>query len=463
MVSVHRADEWAPDSWQRRPTLQQPVYRDPDALASAVRALSQLPPLVVSWEVDELSKRLAQAQAGNAFVIQGGDCAESLLECESDRIVRQLKLLLQMSLVLVHGLRKPIIRIGRMAGQYAKPRSSDVETRDGLTLPAYRVTRDGLTLPAYRGDNVNRPAFDPQAREPDPELLLRGYERAALTLNFVRALIDGGFADLHHPEYWDLDFMRHSPKYDEYRRIVESLGDSLHFFESLAGKPVHDSHRVDFYASHEGLHLLSEQAQTRYVQRRQRWYNLSTHLPWIGVRTAALDGGHVEYFRGIANPIGVKVGANADAAYLRELIRVLNPHRIPGRLTLIHRFGAAHVESKLPDLIEAVHSTGSPVLWICDPMHGNTESTGTGVKTRRFDNILAELETAFRVHRAYGSRLGGVHLELTGDNVTECTGGARGLSDADLARAYRSSVDPRLNFEQALEVSMRIARHPDAR
>jgi 3-deoxy-7-phosphoheptulonate synthase len=451
MVTVPRSEPWSPDAWQRHPTLQQPVYKDREALDRAVRSLSHLPPLVVSWEVDELQQRLALAQQGQAFVLQGGDCAESLDDCTSDRIVQQVKVLLQMSLVLVHGLRKPIVRIGRMAGQYAKPRSSDTETRNGVTLPA------------YRGDNVNRAPFDAVSREPDPELLLRGYERAALTLNFVRALIDGGFADLHHPEYWDLDFMRHSPKYEEYRQIVGSLSDSLHFFESLSGKAVHDSQFVDFFASHEGLHLLYEQAQTRFIRRCNRWYNLSTHLPWIGVRTAEIGGGHLEYFRGIANPIAVKVGPSAKADYLRELVRVLNPHRIPGRLTLIHRFGAANIERQLPDLIEAVHSTGSPVLWVCDPMHGNTESTSTGVKTRRFDNILAELESAFHVHRALGSRLGGVHLELTGENVTECTGGARNLSDADLARAYRSTVDPRLNFEQALEVAMRIARHPDAR
>ena len=447
MATATRIEDWTPDAWQQRTSLQQPSYRDPAALERAVLSLSRLPPLVVSWEIDELHQRLAAAQAGRAFILQGGDCAESLDDCSSERIVEQLKILLQMSLVLVHGLKKPIVRIGRMAGQYAKPRSTDLETRDGVSLPS------------YRGDIVNRAPFTPEAREPDPELLLRGYERAALTLNFVRALIDGGFADLHHPEYWDLDFMRHSPKYEEYRRIVESLCDSLHFFESITGRPVHDSQRVDFYASHEGLHLLYEQAQTRFNKRRGRWYNLSTHLPWIGVRTAGLEHGHVEYFRGIANPIAVKVGPAADAAYLRELVRVLNPERVPGRLTLIHRLGAATVEAKLPPLIEAVRAAGAEVLWICDPMHGNTETTSTGIKTRRFDNILAELDSAFRIHAALGSRLGGVHLELTGDNVTECTGGARGLSDGDLARAYRSQVDPRLNYEQALEVAMRIARH----
>jgi 3-deoxy-7-phosphoheptulonate synthase len=447
MVTATRLEDWSPDSWQRKTTLQQPVYRDRGALERAVLALSRLPPIVVSWEIDELHRHLAAAQRGESFILQGGDCAESLDDCSSERIVQQLKILLQMSLVLVHGLKKPIIRVGRMAGQYAKPRSADIETRDGVTLPS------------YRGDIVNRAPFDAVSREPDPELLLRGYERAALTLNFVRALIDGGFADLHHPEYWDLEFMRHSPKYEEYKRVVESLSDSLNFFESITGRPVHDSQRVDFYASHEGLHLHYEQAQTRYIPRTGRWYNLSTHLPWIGLRTAALEHGHVEYFRGIANPIAVKVGPSADAAYLKELTRALNPDNVPGRLTLIHRLGARDIDAKLPRLIDAVRAAGAEVLWICDPMHGNTESTASGLKTRRFDAILAEVEAAFRIHTAAGSQLGGVHLELTGDNVTECTGGARGLSDGDLARAYRSTVDPRLNYEQALEVAMRIGRY----
>ena len=447
MATAPQREHWAPDSWQRKTTLQQPVYRDKGALERAVLALSRLPPIVVSWEIDELHRHLASAQRGETFILQGGDCAESLDDCSSERIVQQLKILLQMSLVLVHELKKPIVRVGRLAGQYAKPRSADVETKDGVTLPS------------YRGDIVNRAPFDAVSREPDPELLLRGYERAALTLNFVRALIDGGFADLHHPEYWDLEFMRHSPKYEDYKRIVESLSDSLNFFESITGRPVHDSQRVDFYASHEGLHLLYEQAQTRYIQRTGRWYNLSTHLPWIGVRTAGLEHGHVEYFRGIANPIAVKVGPAADPAYLKELTRALNPGNVPGRLTLIHRLGAKDIAAKLPALIDGVRAAGAEVLWICDPMHGNTESTSSGLKTRRFDNILAELETAFRVHAAMGSQLGGVHLELTGDNVTECTGGARGLNDGDLARAYRPQVDPRLNYEQALEVAMRIARH----
>ena len=439
------APDWSPTSWTTRPAEQQPTYADPAALGRAVAALGQLPPIVVSWEIEALKRQIADAQAGNRFLLQGGDCAESFADCESGQIARKLKILLQMSLVLLHGMKKPVVRVGRFAGQYAKPRSTDTETKDGVTLPC------------YRGDLVNRPGFTAVEREPDPELLLRGYERAALTLNFVRALIDGGFADLHHPEYWDLEFVHHSPWRDQYRQIAASIADSLDFFEAMSGSRVHEASRAPFYASHEALHLLYEQAQTRYIPRQNRWYNLSTHLPWIGMRTADLDGAHVEYCRGIANPVGVKVGPAMETAWVQGLCEVLNPLHEPGRLVLIHRMGAAHVESKLPGLIKAVQATGVPVLWMCDPMHGNTESTSTGVKTRRFENIVGELEAAVKVHQAMGSYLGGVHFELTGEDVTECTGGARGLGDGDLSRAYRTQVDPRLNYEQALELAMRIA------
>ncbi len=438
---------WSPKSWQSLPASQQPRYADAAKLARVIDELARLPPVVVSWEVDQLKEELAAAQRGERFLLQGGDCAEGFGDCESASIARKLKILLQMSLVLLHGLKKPVIRVGRMAGQYAKPRSADTETRDGITLPS------------YRGDIINRAAFTAQDREPDPELLLRGYERAALTLNFVRALVDGGFADLHHPEYWDLGFVQHAKLKDAYQKIVDSISDSLDFFEAISGGPIHETSQVRFYSSHEGLHLLYEQAQTRYLPRRERRYNLSTHMPWIGMRTATPDGAHVEYFRGIANPIGVKVGAGMDAAWLGELTRILNPDGEAGRLTLIHRFGAAQIEKSLPAMVEAVRAAGRQVLWVSDPMHGNTETTPQGVKTRRFDNILAEVEAAFRIHEELGSRLGGVHFELTGDDVTECTGGARGLADLDLARAYRSSVDPRLNCEQALELAMLIARH----
>ena len=442
---------WHPAGWQARQAQQQPKYKDPAHLEQVVGQLARLPPIVVSWEIDALSERLAAAQRGQAFLLQGGDCAETFADCESDQIAKKLKILLQMSLVLLHGLKKPIIRVGRMAGQYAKPRSADMETRDGVTLPS------------FRGDLVNRPEFTPVAREPDPELLLRGYERAALTLNFVRALVDGGFADLHHPEYWDLGFVSHSPLKVAYERISNSIADSLDFFEGISGRRIHESMLVDFYASHEGLHLMYEQAQTRFIPRQQRWYNLSTHYPWIGMRTAQLDGAHVEYFRGISNPVGVKIGAAMDSAWLQGLVTTLNPQNQPGRLTLIHRFGAKDVEKSLPRMIEAVRQTGQQVLWVCDPMHGNTETSTGGLKTRRFENILKELELSFQVHSQCGSHLGGVHIELTGDNVTECTGGARGLTDSDLQRAYRSTVDPRLNHEQALELALLIAENSQNR
>jgi 3-deoxy-7-phosphoheptulonate synthase len=436
---------WHSASWQTRKATQQPTYEDAAELGRVVAELATLPPIVVSWEVETLRERLAGAQRGEGFLLQGGDCAESFADCESDRIAKQLKVLLQMSLVLLSGMKRPVIRVGRMAGQYAKPRSADLETREGVTLPA------------YRGDLVNRPEFTPEARRADPQLLLRGYERAALTLNFVRALVDGGFADLHHPEYWELGFMRHAELREAYERIARSIGDALDFFESLTGKQVHDATRVDFFSSHEGLHLLYEQAQTRFIPRQNRWYNLSTHMPWIGVRTAQVDGAHVEYFRGIANPIGVKVSAAMDDQWLQQLVTTLNPHNQPGRLTLIHRFGAKDVEKSLPRVIEAVRRTGHSVLWCCDPMHGNTETSTGGLKTRRFENILKELDLSFRIHSDLGSYLGGAHIELTGEDVTECTGGARGLTDADLQRAYRSQVDPRLNYEQALELAMLIA------
>ncbi|MCA9284110.1 MAG: 3-deoxy-7-phosphoheptulonate synthase class II [Phycisphaerales bacterium] len=453
-MTVSRPNEcppWSPSSWQAYPTTQQPPYPDPAALEAVVGELSRLPPLVTSWEVESLKRQLAEAAQGERFLLQGGDCAESFAACESSAIAAKLKILLQMSLALVHGARRRVIRVGRFAGQYAKPRSSELEARDGVALPS------------YRGDIVNRPGFTVRERTPDPQLMLRGYERAALTLNFIRALIDGGFADLHHPEYWDLDWVRHSPLATEYQRMVESIGESLRFMETLAGQQVGHINRVDFFTSHEALLLPYEQAQTRQVPHRTGWYNLSTHFPWVGVRTAQPDGAHIEYLRGIANPVGVKVGPSTSPGALLEIADRLDPQREPGRLTLIHRFGAHNIARCLPPLLVAVRDAGRRCLWVCDPMHGNTETVAVagvpeGVKTRKFSHILAELEQAFEIHRIAGTYLGGVHFELTGENVTECTGGARGIADADLTRAYRSQVDPRLNYEQALEMALLIAR-----
>ncbi len=423
-----------------------PEFPSAADLDSVLARLSSLPPLVTSWEIEGLKRQLAEAAQGRRFLLQGGDCAERFDECESAAIASKLKILLQMSLVLVHGTRKRVIRVGRFAGQYAKPRSADTETRDGVTLPA------------YRGDLINGPGFGEAERIPDPQRLLRGYERAALTLNFIRSLVDGGFADLHHPEYWDLDFVRHSPRAAEYQRIVESIGESLRFMETLANAPVGEINRVDFYTSHDALYLPYEEAQTRRVPRREGWYNLSTHFPWVGVRTSDPGGAHVEYLRGVRNPVAVKVGPSMTPAVLRELLGVLHPEDEPGRLTLIHRFGVDRIADRLPPLIEAVRAMGRTVLWCCDPMHGNTKTIDNGLKTRSFDDILRELEAALEIHRRAGSILGGVHFEMTGENVTECVGGARGLAEADLTRAYRSQVDPRLNYEQALELAMLIAR-----
>jgi 3-deoxy-7-phosphoheptulonate synthase len=438
--------DWAPDSWQKKPAVQLPVYPDAKALQSALTQLAGLPPLVTSWEIENLKHQLAEATRGERFLLQGGDCSENFEDCESSAIAGKLKILLQMSLVLVQGAKKRVIRVGRIAGQYAKPRSAETETRAGLTLPS------------HRGDMINRAGFSLQERTPDPLLLLRAYERSALTINFIRALIEGGFADLHHPEYWELGFVANSQHAAEYTRMVESIGESLRFMETLSGSLLADINRVDFFTSHEGLHLNYEQAQTRRVPHRSGWYNLSTHFPWLGERTRGLNGAHFEYFRGIANPIAVKIGPTITPVEALGLATALNPKNEPGRLTFIHRFGASNVEKCLPKLAETFRREGKEILWCCDPMHGNTEMTPNGVKTRRFEKILDELERSYRILRDSGAHLGGVHFELTGDNVTECIGGASGVTETDLARNYRTQMDPRLNYEQAMEMALLLSR-----
>ncbi len=437
---------WSPTSWQHKPLRQGVVYPDESALQQALQTLALLPPLVTSWEIESLKDQLAAAQRNEVFLLQGGDCAERFADCRAEPIVAKLKVLLQMGLVLGYGKRCQVLRVGRFAGQYAKPRSSDVETRLGVTLPS------------YRGDLVNGPEFTREARTPDPQRLLRGYERASLTLNFIRSLVGGGFADLHHPEWWNLDFARAVPQYRDYQEMVHRITEALHFLETMGGRRLDEVRRIEFFTSHEGLHLDYEQAQTRRVPHREGWYDLSTHFPWIGNRTRDVSGAHVEFFRGVANPLAVKVGPGMTTDELLDLIKVLNPHDEPGRLTLIHRMGHARIADELPPLVEAVRRSGRQVLWCCDPMHGNTITAASGRKTRRFGDILAELEAAFDIHAAAAGFLGGVHFELSGDVVTECLGGARCLSEDDLERAYETEVDPRLNYEQALEMSLLIAR-----
>lgn len=444
-MSITTAEPWTPDSWKDLSAHQQPVYEDKSRLDSVVSRLSKLPPLVTSWEIHSLRTQLAHAEQGNAFVLQGGDCNETLDDCSTESIVRNLKVLMQMSFALTYGTRKRIIRVGRVAGQYAKPRSSESETRDGVTLPV------------YRGDIINRSDFSADDRRADPELLLRGYERSALTLNFIRALCAGGFADLHHPENWEMEFAKDSPRGKQYHTMVESITNSLQFMEKILGTSIMSSKGVEFFTSHEGLHLIYEQAQTRHVPRRTGYYNLSTHFPWIGNRTRQLDGAHVEYFRGIQNPIGVKIDSEIGPAELLGLINKLNPQNESGRITLIHRFGADKIESSLPPLIEAVQKNNRNILWCSDPMHGNSFATEKGTKTRDFKAVVRELNLAFDVHNRCHSHLGGAHLELTGDNVTECVGGASNLQEADLDRAYKSAVDPRLNYDQAMEIAFLIA------
>ncbi|KAA0214663.1 MAG: 3-deoxy-7-phosphoheptulonate synthase [Leptolyngbya sp. PLA3] len=447
------SQSWTPESWRAKLVAQQVVYTDRQAVDRALAKLRSLPPLVTSWEIERLRREIAEAQEGRRFILQGGDCAETLADCTPEKITSKLKILLQMSLVLIHGLKKPVTRIGRIAGQYAKPRSSFTEK--GL------CNGQEIELPSYFGDLVNEAPFTPEARTPNPHLMVRGYQHAAMTLNFIRALVEGGFADLHHPEYWDLSFFHHADlsaqRREQYEHMTRTLSDGLRFMEALGERTIEDMTRVEFFASHEGLNLLYESAQTRQVPRRAGFYNLSTHMPWIGERTRAIDGAHVEYFRGIQNPIGVKIGPGITPDVLLPLIEVLNPDNAPGRIVLISRMGVGSVEKALPGILEPVKRAGQRVLWMCDPMHGNGIKTASGIKTRSFDAIARDLELSIAAHKSAGTILGGVHFELTGEDVTECIGGAAGVAESDLSLNYASLCDPRLNYKQALELAFILA------
>jgi 3-deoxy-7-phosphoheptulonate synthase len=447
---------WTPGSWSTAPGAEQGQFQYPDAhaLDAARTRMQDLPPLVTSWEIEKLREQIAQAQRGERFILQGGDCAEMIDLCRGDLITNKLKILLQMSLVLIHGLRMPVTRVGRFAGQYAKPRSSPTETKV--------INGESCTLPSYFGDLVNRIGFDEASRTPDPMLMVEGYMHAAVTLNFIRSLLDGGFADLHHPEYWDLSFFHNASVSDQrraqYLNMSRTLADGIAFMQNLGEQRVEEATSVDFYTSHEGLNLYYEEAQTRTVPRRDGYYDLSTHMPWIGERNRQLDGAHIEFFRGIQNPVGVKVGPTMDPDELIRLIDALNPGNTPGKLVLITRMGASKIAAGLPRLLEKVRDEGRLVLWMSDPMHGNGITTASGIKTRSFDDILSELEQAVDCHKQAGTHLGGVHFELTGEDVTECIGGGSGITEDDLGKNYVSLCDPRLNYQQSLELGFLLAQ-----
>ena len=437
---------WLPGAWRSREARQQPDYPDAGALDAVLERIRRLPPIVVADEAVDLKRRLAEAARGRAFILQGGDCAERFLDCRDESIADQLRILLQMSVILTYGVRRPVIRIGRLAGQYAKPRSRATETIDGRELPA------------YRGDGVNSIEPDPRGRIPDPDRLLRSYFHAAATLNHVRALAESGFADLHDPYNWNLHSIERAKNWPEYREVVDRILDAISFMESFGGARTDALGKVDFFSSHEGLLLSYEEALTRREERSGRWFNLGAHMLWIGARTREIDGAHVEYFRGISNPIGVKLDETATPEEVLRLLAVLNPENEEGRVTLITRFGAGRVEEALPPLVEALSRAGRNVVWSCDPMHGNTVKLDGGVKTREFTTVLDELTRTFRVHQRLGSALAGVHFELTAADVTECVGGPAELTAADLTRRYETYCDPRLNSAQSLEMAFLIAR-----
>ena len=424
--------------------VQQPTYADHEARDAAVRRLRKMPPLVFAGECDNLRDKLAAVARGEAFVLQGGDCAETFDGVTAENVRNKLRVLLSMSVVLTYAASVPVVKLGRIAGQYAKPRSSDIETRDGVTLPA------------YRGDAVNGFEFTPESREPDPQRLVDVYHASASTLNLARAFVTGGYADLRQMHSWNTDFVRNSPLSQRYERMGTDIDRALAFMEACGVDP-DEFHTVDFHSSHEALILEYEQALTRIDQRTNTPYDVSAHFLWIGERTRQLDGAHVELLSKISNPVGVKLGPTTTPDDAIALYEKLNPEQTPGKVTFITRFGAGKVRELLPNIVEKVTAAGIEVAWICDPMHGNTFETDNGYKSREFDDIIDEVRGFFEVHRALGTWPGGLHVELTGDDVTECVGGGSALSAADLSHRYETLCDPRLNRAQSLELAFLVA------
>ena len=441
------SEKWTPDSWRQKPIRQVPTYQDENLVKSVEKDLEGFPPLVFAGEARNLKKQLAEVAAGRSFLLQGGDCAESFAEFHPNNIRDTFKVLLQMAVVLTYGANRPVVKVGRLAGQFAKPRSSDMETMDGVELPS------------YRGDIINGFDFTPEARIPDPNRMLTAYSQAASTLNLLRAFAQGGYADLHQVQQWNMGFVASGPQGERYAEMANRIQDALAFMEAcgIRSENVPQMSKTDFYTSHEALLLRYEQALTRVDSTSGEYYDTSAHMLWIGDRTRDPDEAHVEFLRGVANPVGVKAGPSQDPETLLRLIDKLNPTNEAGRITVICRFGAGNVEQHLPALIRKVEQEGRHVVWSCDPMHGNTIKSSTGYKTRPFDRILSEVREFFGVHAAEGTYAGGVHFEMTGRDVTECLGGAFNISEEDLSDRYHTACDPRLNANQALELAFLIA------
>lgn len=439
--------EWSPSSWRDRPAKQLPEYSNPDALKEVEQELKGLPPLVFAGEARELRRNLAKVANGEAFLLQGGDCAESFAEFSAQKIRNSFRVMLQMAIVLTYAGSMPVVKVGRVAGQFAKPRSSDEETQDGVTLPS------------YRGDIINKLEFSEEARKPDPQRMLKAYHQAASTLNLLRAFAKGGYADLHRVRRWNLDFVADSPAGERYSDMADRIDQAVAFMEAcgMTGETVPTIRETNFYTSHEALLLPYEEGLCRVDSLTGDWYDTSAHMLWIGARTNQPDHAQVEFVRGLHNPLGLKVSPDVDTDNLLTLIDTLNPDNEPGRLTLISRMGHDKVEERLSPLVRAVEREGKKVIWSCDPMHGNIEKSSSGYKTRRFENILSEVKNFFAVHKAEGTHPGGIHLELTGQNVTECTGGAEKISDESLSERYHTHCDPRLNANQALELAFLVA------
>ncbi|MEO8329836.1 MAG: 3-deoxy-7-phosphoheptulonate synthase class II [Candidatus Nanopelagicales bacterium] len=431
-------------TWSSLPAAQQPDWPDGRALEAAIGELRSLPPLVFAGECDELRDRLAAASRGDAFVLMGGDCAERFTSANADEIRAKLKTVLQMAVVLTYGASLPVVKVGRIAGQYAKPRSETSEVVDGVSLPA------------FRGDIVNGLEFTAEARTPDPGRLVEAYHRASATLNLVRAFTQGGYADLRQVHAWNTDFVRASSAGERYERVAADIDRALAFMRAI-GADTDELHRVEFYAGHEALLLDYERALTRIDSRTNEPYDVSAHFVWIGERTRQLDGAHIDFASRIKNPIGVKLGPSTLPDDAVALIERLDPDAVPGRVTLITRMGTSHVRRVLPPIVDKIRASGRPVVWVCDPMHGNTFETDTGHKTRRFDDIVDEVHGFFEVHTELGTHPGGLHIELTGDEVTECVGGAEGLVERDLPMRYETACDPRLNRAQSLELAFLVA------